>query len=108
MESKNINLIPEKTMPVYHASKLDSSRAIRCNLHEGASSLSLTGAELVRMRYLRPDGEHGSVFVPHTSGSVLDITIPSDAVSVPGRVYCKLKIGDLGCKAFIIEVERGV
>lgn len=108
MESKNINLIPEQTMPVYHASKLDSSRAIRCNLYEGASSLSLTGAKLVRMRYLRPDGEHGSIFVPHSSGSVVDITIPSDAVSVPGRVYCKLKIGDLGCKAFIIEVERGV
>lgn len=108
MESKNINLIPEKTMPVFHASKGDTNRAIRCNLHEGASSLSLTGAELVRMRYLRPDGVHGRVFVPHSSGSVLDITIPSDAVSVPGRVYCKLKIGDLGCKAFIIEVERGV
>lgn len=108
MESKNINLIPEKTMPVFHASKLDTARVIRCNLYEGAASLSLTGAELVRMRYLRPDGVHGRVFVPHSSGSVLDITIPSDAVSVPGRVYCKLKIGDLGCKAFIIEVERGV
>lgn len=108
MESKNINLIPEKTMPVFHASKLDTNRVIRCNLHEGASSLSLTGAEFVRLRYLRPDGVHGRVFVPHSSGSVLDITIPSDAVSVPGRVYCKLKIGDLGCKAFIIEVERGV
>lgn len=108
MESKNINLIPEKTMPVFHASKGDTNRVIRCNLHEGASSLSLTGAEFVRFRYLRPDGVHGRVFVPHSSGSVLDITVPNDAVSVPGRVYCKLKIGDLGCKAFIIEVERGV
>lgn len=108
MEILNVNLIPEQTSPVYHASVGDSNRVIGLNLYEGASSLVLAGTELLRLRYLRPDGEHGRAFVTNPGGSYVEIPIPAEALTKSGRVYCKFKIGDLGCKAFYIDVERGI
>lgn len=105
MESKSINLIPERTAPVFHVSQNDADRDIRLNLFEGAKVVTLSGTESVRVRYKKPDGSIGSFGVTNTSNTYVDVTIPSSVTDKVGRVYCKLKINGLGYKAFYIDVE---
>lgn len=105
MESKSINLIPERTAPVFHVSQNDADREIRLNLYEGAKVVTLSGSEDLRVRYKKPDGSIGSFGVTNTSNTYVDVTIPSSVTDKVGRVYCKLKINGLGYKAFYIDVE---
>ena len=107
MEKKYINIIPERNIETFHASQYETGRVIRCDLHYGAKSYILTGNESIRLRYRRPDGTVSSIPVEKTSGlSYVDITIPDKITEEAGNVYCKLRINDIGAKAFIIEVER--
>lgn len=106
MESYYINEIPERGTPVYHVSQGDAGRTIRCNLYDGASVKKLGGTESIRFRYRKPNGDVSSFSVTNTGLSFLDISIPASLTDVVGKVYCKLKIDNIGWKAFYIEVER--
>ncbi len=108
MESNYINLIPERYSPVFHVSKGDTGRSIRCNLYNGSCPVKLTGAENIRMRYRKANGDVSSISVPNTESTYLEITIPDDVTNAAGRVYCKLNIDGISAKAFIIEVEGGI
>ena len=105
MEAYYINLIPERGTPVFHASQGDSDRTIRCNLYDGVKAIKLTGAEKIRLRYKKPDGEISSFSVTNTELTYVDIPLPSTITDVAGTVYCKLRINNVGAKAFNIEVE---
>ena len=108
MESNYINFIPELGTPIYHVSKGDVNRTIRCDLFDGFVAKELTGSESIRMRYKKPNGDISSIFVPNTESSYLEIAIPAEITDTSGRVYCKLHIDGIGAKAFYIEVEEGV
>ena len=106
MESKSINLIPERTAPVFHVSQNDADREIRLNLFECASVIKLSGTESLRVRYKKPDKSIGSIGVTNTSNTYVDVTIPSSMTDLSGEVYCKLRISGLGAKAFKLIVEE--
>lgn len=106
MEAFFIDLIPERRTQVYHASQGDNERQIRCNLFDGAEVVTLTGTENIRLRYRKMDGTISSISVPNTSGNYVIVTLPSDLTDTVGRVYCKLRINNIGAKAFYVDVER--
>lgn len=108
MESNYISFIPERGTPVYHVSKGDANRTIRCDLFDGVVVKKLTGTEAIRMRYKKTNGDISSVSVPNTESTYLEIAIPAEITETSGRVYCKLHIDGIGLKAFYIEVEEGV
>lgn len=108
MESNYINFIPELGAPVYHVSKGDVNRTIRCDLFDSFVAKELTGTESITMRYKKPNGDISSVLIPNTESSYLEIAIPAEITDTSGRVYCKLRIDEIGVKAFYIEVEEGV
>ena len=105
MEAYYIDLIPERGTPVYHVSQGDTNRTIRCNLYDGVQAIKLTGTESIRMRYRKQDGEVSSLPVINEGTTYIDVPIPADLTAAVGKVYCKLRIGTLGAKAFYIEVE---
>lgn len=106
MESRYINLIPERNMPTYHFSQNDNGRVIRCELYDGVKAFKLSGTENIRIRYIKPDGSISSISVTNTSDTYVDITIPATMTDIKGKVYCKLRINGIGAKAFILEVEE--
>lgn len=106
-ETKSIDFIPERTAEVFHASQNDSGRVIRCSLFDGTSALTLAGTEDIRVRYRKPNGNINSFGVTNTSSNYVDVTLPDDLTAIAGRVYCKLRIDGVGCKAFYVDVERG-
>lgn len=108
MESNYVNYIPEQNTPVYHVSKGDVNRTIRCDLLAGFVAKKLTGTESIRMRYKKPNGDISSISVPNTESSYLEITIPAEITDTAGMVYCKIHIDGIGLKAFYINVEKGV
>ena len=57
------------------------------------------------MRYRKQDGEVSSLPVINEGTTYIDVPIPADLTSAVGKVYCKLRIGTIGAKAFYIEVE---
>lgn len=106
METYYIDLIPERGTPVYHVSQGDKGRKIRCNLYDGVMATKLTGTESIRLRYKKPNGDVSSFSVENTGLTYIDIPIPEEMTDNVGKVYCKLRIGDIGAKAFYVEVER--
>lgn len=105
MESYYINMIPERSMPTYHFSQNDNGRVIRCDLYDGVKVVSLSGTEIIRLRYRKPDNTIGVIGVTNTSNTYVDITIPNSITDIKGKVYCKLRVDGIGARAFIIEVE---
>lgn len=105
METKYINLIPERETPVFHISQNDNNRIIRCKLYDGAKAVTLSGSENIRMRYRKPDGSISSIGIENTSENYVDITIPASITDIKGKIYCKIRINNIGAKAFIIEAE---
>ena len=105
MESNYVNLIPEREATVFNASQYDNGRVKRLNLYDGGIAHKLTGAEVVRVRYKKPNGDVGSIGVTNTSSTYVDITIPAEMTDISGRVYCKLRIDGIGAKAFYLNVE---
>ena len=65
----------------------------------------LSGGESVKLRTRQSNGQAKTISVINTGDDYVDITISKEAVSVPGRVYCKLRIDDIGAEAFDIIVE---
>ena len=105
METYNIDLIPERRTQVYHASVGDNERKICCNLFDGVNAVTLDGTESIRLRYRKPDGSISSVSVPNTSSNYVYVTLPGDLTDIVGFVYCKLRINNIGAKAFYVNVE---
>lgn len=105
MEAYYIDLIPERSTHVYHVSQGDTNRTIRCHLFDGVQAIKLTGNETIRLRYRKANGDVSSLPVINEGTTYIDIPIPADITAVAGKVYCKLRIGSLGAKAFYIEVE---
>ena len=101
MEEKTVNIIPEGVGEMYHASQGDDGITKRINLTE-----TLTGAEALTLRYQKANGETGSIAVPSTSGTQIDVTIPSEMTDIPGIVYCVLRVNTIGAKSFGLMVER--
>lgn len=108
MQSNFINVIPEWTTPIYHASQDDDGRVIRCSLFDGVAAYTLSGTEALTLRYKKPDGSFSSVAVPNTADDYVDITVPAAMTDVAGFVYCKLRINSVGAKAFYLSVEKEV
>ena len=105
METKYINMIPERNMETFHASQNDKGREIRCGLYDSVFAKALTGAEDVALRYKKPSGAIGSISVENTANTYVDISIPETMTDESGKVYCKLRIDGIGAKAFYLEVE---
>lgn len=101
MEQQLINIVPEGSAKIYHASEGDEGRQIQLDLTE-----ELTGAEALTIRYKKPNGDVGAVPVPSTSGASITATVPGDMTDTPGFVYCKLRINGIGAKSFFVKVER--
>ena len=105
MEAYYINLIPERGTPVFHVSQGDTDRIIRCDLYDGVKAVKLTEADGIVLSCKKPDGNAISIAVTNTKLTYVDIPIPSTITDIVGKVYCKLRINNIGAKAFQIEVE---
>ena len=105
MESNLINTIPEGKTKVYHASQNDMNREITCSLHDGPAATTLTGSEILKLRYMKPDGTIGSTSVTNTGDEDVVIALPGDLTAAAGAVYCKLRVDGIGAKAFFVAVE---
>jgi len=105
MEIISVNLVPRRSFPVVHLKQDDEGREIRLKLVSGSIPYTLSGGESVKLRTRQTNGQAKTISVVNTSDDYVDITIPKEAVSVPGRVYCKLRIDDIGAEAFDIIVE---
>ena len=108
MQRNFINVIPEWTTPIYHASQDDDGRVIRCSLFDGVAAYTLSGSEALRLRYRKPNGEFSSIAVTNTGADYIDISVPAAMTDVAGFVYCKLRINSVGAKAFYLSVEKEV
>ena len=106
MEKIKVNITPRPVSQVCHASQGDVGRVIRCDLYDDAEVFTLAGTEALRLRYKKPDGGIGSASVVNTSDSYVEITLPADALTLAGSVYCKLKIDSIAARSFIVEVEK--
>lgn len=108
MEENKINLIPEGKTEVFHASQDDNGRVIRCNLADGAETITLAGTEGIVLRYKKPNGETSSLAIENTFAgkTYVDITIPEELTETVGAVFCKLRINSIGAKTFILLIEE--
>ena len=105
MERKTIDKIPEHETKVFHCSQGDNNRLAIIDLCDGLKVDTLTGSEVVIVRYKLPDGTIGSYPVNNYGGSYLNFFIGEEVTRIPGLVYCKLRVGSIGYKAFFIMVE---
>jgi len=105
MEAQLINTIPEGKTKVFHASYGDENREIELDLHDGPLVYTLDGTEALTLRYRKADGTVGSSPVASTSGSAVTVAIPAELCTAVGVVYCKLRINNIGAKAFFVMVE---
>jgi hypothetical protein len=105
MESINLNLIPERFSPIAHASQHDTGRVTRFRLYDGSVPFKLSGQESIKLRIRKTDGSIVTAPVNNTADNYVDIVTTEDITGTAGRVYCKLRIDDLGAKSFYYLVE---
>lgn len=105
MEIINLNTIPDGHSPVAHVSQNDEGRVTRFNLFDGVIPFVLDGTESVKLRIRKPNGVTSEIPIVNTADSYVDITTTKQLTDVAGRVYCKLRINDLGTKSFYYFVE---
>lgn len=105
MEIINLNLIPEKFSPVVHASQLDAGRVTRFKLYNGPIPFQLSGQESIKLRVRKPNGQKMTIPVQNTSADYVDISTTEEITSESGKVYCKLRIDNLGAKSFYYLVD---
>lgn len=104
-EKRTIDKIPARETKVFHVSQGDNNRQARINLVDGLEVVNLAASESVIVRYKRPNGQIGSFKIDNYGGTYLNFYIPSEVTQIPGLVYCKMRIGTIGYKAFFISVE---
>lgn len=105
MEIINLNLIPDRFSPVAHASQNDVGRVIRFKLFNGPIPFKLTGSESIKLRIRKPDGKIATLPIINTSDDYIDIVTTEQLTGTAGRVYCKIRIDDLGTESFYLFVE---
>ena len=105
LENRTIDKIPAGETKVFHASQGDNGRQNRINLVDGLEVVNIAASEPVFIRYRLPNGQIGSFEVENNGGTYLNFYIPSAVTQIPGLVYCKMRIGTIGYKAFFISVE---
>lgn len=105
MEIINLNTIPDGHSPVAHVSQNDEGRVTRFNLFDGVIPFVLDGTESVKLRIRKPNGVTSEILIVNTADSYVDIITTKQLTDVAGRVYCKLRINDLGTKSFYYFVE---
>lgn len=106
MEKIKVNITARPVSQVCRASQGDEGRVIHCDLYDDAEVYTLAGTEALRLRYKKPNGGIGSASVANTSDSYVEITLPADALTLAGSVYCKLKIDSIAARSFIVKVEE--
>lgn len=105
MEIINLNIIPDGPSPVAHVSQNDQGRVTRFNLFDGAVPFILDGTESIKLRIRKPNGITAEIPITNIAGSYIDIATTQQMTEIAGRVYCKLRIDDLGTKSFYYLVE---
>lgn len=105
MEIINLNIIPDGPSPVAHVSQNDRGRVTRFNLFDGVIPFILDGTESVKLHIRKPNGKIAVIPITNTADSYLDIATTQQMTEIAGRVYCKLRIDDLGTKSFYYLVE---
>jgi len=106
METIKLNLIPTRVAPTAHVSQNDEGRVIRLELYDGPLKYTLSGSENIRLRIRKIDGNVANEPVVNTAESYVDIVTTHDMTDTAGRLFCKLRIGGIGTKAFYIDVEK--
>ena len=105
LEKRTIDKIPARETKVFHVSQGDNNRHDRIDLVDGLEVVSIAASEPVIVRYKLPNGQIGSFQINNYGGTYLEFNIPSAVTQIPGLVYCKMRIGTIGYKAFFISVE---
>ena len=92
----NLNMIPDKVLPVINVSQFDSSRTIVFYLYDGEEEYTPT---LVRI-------EIGGVLISGTiSGNSVSFLLPASLTQNSGEVIGELADVDMGSLNFILNVD---
>lgn len=105
MEDRTIDKIPARETKVFHASQGDNNRLNKISLCDGLEVDTPAAYLPAVVRYKLPNGQIGSFTLENYGVSYLNFFIPSEITQIPGLVYCKLRIGTIGYKAFYVSVE---
>lgn len=110
MEAIKLNLIPNGTNPVAHASQYDEGRSFRFDLFEGAAVYTLDGTEVLECDIKKPDGNIVTVAVTNTSDSYIVVETTLQMCACAGSSFGEIKITKdakiIGTLNFILAVER--
>ena len=110
MEQIRLDLIPDGSRPVCHASQYDDGRVIRINLTENGADYTLSN-ETVELHVRKGDGTAVTCAVAIESGKkYVDIVTTTQMCAVYGSNLAELQITKngviIGTLNFILEVER--
>ena len=110
MEQIRLDLIPDGSRPVCHASQYDDGRVIRINLTENGADYTLSN-ETVELHVRKGDGTAVTCAVAIESGKkYVDIVTTTQMCAVYGSNLAELRITKngviIGTLNFILEVER--
>ena len=110
MEVINLNLIPNGTNPVVHASQYDEGRDFRLNLFDGTSVLTLDGTETIECDVKKPDGNIVTVAVTNTSSNYVIVTTTLQMTACSGNSLGTINISKGGVNLytlnFVLYCER--
>lgn len=110
MEAIKLNLIPNGTSPVVHASQYDEGRSFRFDLFEGTAVYTLDGTEDLECDIKKPDGNIVTVAVTNTSDSYIEVETTLQMCACAGNSFGEIKITKgakvIGTLNFILAVER--
>ena len=110
MEQIRLDLIPDGSMPVCHASQYDDGRVIRVNLTENGADYTLSD-EVITLDVRKGDGCAVTSAIAFESGKkYVDIVTTEQMWAVAGSNLAELKITKngaiIGTLNFILQVER--
>ena len=110
MEQIRLDLIPDGSMPVCHASQYDDGRVIRVNLTENGADYTLSD-EVITLDVRKGDGCAVTSAIAFESGKkYVDIVTTEQMCAVAGSNLAELKItkngANIGTLNFILQVER--
>ena len=92
----NLNMIPDKVLPIINVSQFDSSRTIVFNLYDGENSYTPTSVSV----------KIGSTTLSGTiSGNSVSIVLPSSLMENDGEVLGELTDANMGSLNFIFNVD---
>ena len=112
MEQIYLNLIPDGTSPVCHASQYDDGREIELLLYDGVTPYTLSD-ETIELDVKKLDGNIVTTNLTVVEGAKSVIMVTTEQMcAVVGRNECELKVSKDGAtiysKNFILSVEKCV